>query len=122
MVMQTVIESRAYLAAADAAAMTADERERVVLIIAAQPDAGDVMPETGGCRKIRVAGRGKGKSGGYRVITYFGGGDIPVFLLTVFSKGERANLSRPERSELARLAKTLRASLTQAVTQTRRQS
>src|SRR5262245_524365 len=109
--MQTVIETRAYLAAADAAGMTADEQERVVLMIAAQPDAGDVMPETGGCRKVRVAGRSKGKSGGYRLITYFGGGDIPVFLLTVFSKGERANLSRAERNELAKLARKLRGSL-----------
>jgi hypothetical protein len=58
--------------------------------------------------KVRFAGRGKGKSGGYRVITYFGGGDIPVFLLNVFSKGDRVNLSKAEvnalRDELAGLA------------------
>ena len=61
-------------------------------------------------RKLRVAGKGKGKSGGYRVITYFGGTDIPVFLLTVFGKGERANLSRAEINDLAKLTKTLRDS------------
>jgi len=58
------------------------------------------MVGTGGARKVRFAGRGKGKSGGYRVITFFGGDDIPVFLLNVFSKGERANLSKTERNEL----------------------
>jgi hypothetical protein len=60
---------------------------------------------------VRVAGRGKGKSGGYRVITYFGGNDSPVFLLTEFAKGERADLSQAERNALAKLVKTLRSGL-----------
>ena len=54
--------------------------------------------------------------------TYFGGDDIPVFLLTVFSKGERADLSQAERNGLAKLAKTLRSSLVGKVPQLRRQS
>lgn len=40
-----------------------------------------------------VAGKGKGKSGGYRVITFFSGTDIPVFLLNVFARNEWADLS-----------------------------
>jgi hypothetical protein len=52
-----------------------------------------LIPGSGGCRKVRVAGRGKGKSGGYRLITYYGGGEIPVFLPTVYSKGDLVNLS-----------------------------
>jgi hypothetical protein len=55
--------------------------------------AGDEIPGTGGCRKLRVAGRGKGKSCGYRTITFYSGESMPVFLLTVFSKGERSDLS-----------------------------
>ncbi|MGH6917800.1 MAG: type II toxin-antitoxin system RelE/ParE family toxin [Geminicoccaceae bacterium] len=51
--------------------------------------------------------RGKGKSGGYRVITFYSGGDFPVFLLTVFAKGERADLSKAERNALAQLTKVL---------------
>jgi hypothetical protein len=62
--------------------------------MAANPDAGDVMPGTGGARKVRFAGRGKGKSGGYRVITFYGADDIPVFLLDVYSKDAQANLSK----------------------------
>ena len=50
-----------------------------------------------------LAGRGKGKSGGYRLITYFGGADAPVYLLTVFSKGERDNLTKAERNMLAKI-------------------
>ena len=46
---------------------------------------------------------GKGKSGGYRVITFFAADDIPVFLLDVYSKGRRSDLSQSERNELRKL-------------------
>lgn len=64
---------------------------------------------TGGCRKVRVAGRGKGKSGGYRTITFYSGIGIPVFLITVFSKGERANLTKAECNQLATLTRAIKA-------------
>ena len=69
------------------------------------------MAGTGGVRKARLAGRGKGKSGGYRIVWYFGGGDIPVFLLAVFGKGEKANLSQGERNALRSMTAGLRNSL-----------
>lgn len=81
--------------------MSADEVADLVNYLAANPTAGDEMAGTGGCRKLRVAGRGKGKSGGYRTITFFSGPMIPVFLITVFSKGEKANLTKAERNQLA---------------------
>jgi hypothetical protein len=109
--MQTVIETNAYLAAAKDAGMSEDERAAVVNVIASTPDAGAVMPGCGGARKLRVAKPGSGKSGGYRVITYFGGADLPVFLLTVFGKNERDNLTKAERNALAGMTKTLRDSL-----------
>jgi hypothetical protein len=59
--------------------MTNVEREAVVMLLAANPSAGVEIPGTGGARKIRVAGRGKGKSGGYRVISFYSGGNIPCF-------------------------------------------
>ena len=68
--------------------------------MSANPKAGDVIKGTGGTRKVRFPGRGKGKSGGYRVITFYGGDDIPVFLLDALSKGDRVNLSQAERNEL----------------------
>lgn len=120
--MQTVIETDAYLGAAHDAGMTEDERQAAVCAVSHNPTAGDLMPGTGGCRKLRIAGRGKGKSGGYRVIHYYGGVDVPVFLLTVFSKGERANLSRAECNALEKLTRTLVASLTKKVVAIRRES
>lgn len=110
--MHSVVETNGYLAAASDAGMHEDERMAVVVTIAENPQAGEVMPGCGGARKLRVRKRGSGKSSGYRVITYFGGDDVPVFLLTVFSKGEKSNLDKAERNGLARLTKTLRDSLT----------
>ena len=81
--------------------MTEDE----IAELAADPAAGVAISGTGGCRKVRVAGRGKVKSGGYRAITFYSGSDIPVFLLAAFSKGERADLSPKERNALAALTK-----------------
>jgi hypothetical protein len=78
------------------------EAERTALIdhLAANPEAGVVMPGTGGARKVRWAARSKGKSGGVRVITFYSGPRIPLFLLTVFGKGEKADLTAAERNEL----------------------
>ena len=98
--MQTVIETSSYLADAKAAGLTEADRDAIVEMIASNPAAGDEIGGTGGARKVRVAGRGKGKSGGYRVITFYSGKDVPVFLLAVYSKGEKANLTKAERNEL----------------------
>jgi len=98
--MQTVIETSSYLTDAKAAGLTEADRDAVVEMIANNPEAGDEIGGTGGARKVRVAGRGKGKSGGYRVITFYSGKDVPVFLLAVYSKGEKANLTKAERNEL----------------------
>lgn len=69
--------------------------------------AGVEIAGTGGCRKFRLAGRGKGKRGGYRVVTFYSGIDIPVILITVFAKGEKDNLTKRERNGLAHLTKEL---------------
>jgi len=59
-----------------------------------------VIEGTGGARKVRFGGKGKGKSGGYRVVTFFTGADIPVFLLDIFAKSEKTDLSPRERGVL----------------------
>jgi len=75
--------------------------------------AGDVIEGTGGARKVRFAGKGKGKSGGYRVVTFFTGPDVPVFLLNIFAKNEKTDLKPKERrilkTVLADIARTYRS-------------
>jgi hypothetical protein len=78
----------------------------IVETIADDPMMGTLMAGTGGCRKSRFGGRGKGKSGGYRTVHYNGADDVPVLLLVVFDKGDRDNLSQAERNELRRLMQT----------------
>ena len=56
---------------------------------------------------MRWATQTKGKRGGYRVITFFTGDKIPVFLLTVFSKGERSDLSKSEQNALRSMTKEI---------------
>ncbi len=99
-----------FLSDAKQAGMTEAERAVLVQVVADNPQAGELMVGTGGARKLRFRRPGTGKSGGYRVITYYAGLDMPVFLLNVFAKGDRANLTQGERntlqSMLARLADT----------------
>ena len=97
-----VVESPDFAADAKAAGLDEQDVRRIIDHFARRPDAGDVIPGTGGARKVRFAGRGKGKSGGYRVITFYSGGSLPVFLLTVFGKGTKVDLTRAERNELRR--------------------
>ena len=87
--------------------MTDDEVSALVEYLAANPTAGDVIPGTGGCRKLRWAGRGKGKSGGYRTIAFYTGALSPVYLLTVFGKGAKVNLSKAECAALKAIADAL---------------
>lgn len=75
--------------------------------LAANPKAGDLMEGTGGVRKLRWGRQGRGKSGGVRVIYYVHSELMPLYLLTLFAKNERANLTKAERNELAGLVDIL---------------
>ena len=102
--MHTVVETPGFLADTRGLCLTDAERWSIIVWIAANPMAGDVMEGTGGARKVRFAGKGKGKSGGYRVITFYSGTDVPVL-----AKNERANLTPKECVTLkAILAETVR--------------
>lgn len=87
--------------------MSAEERDRLLSFLAANPTAGVLIQRTGGVRKIRWATGNKGKSGSTRVIYFYHDPGMPLFLLTAFSKSERENLSKAERNELAGLTKLL---------------
>lgn len=101
--MQSVIQTATFLAQAKRCGLSDDELQEIITVIAADPEAGAVMSGTGGARKLRHAREDKGKSGGFRTIHYFDGGDIPVFALAIYGKNEKDNLSKAERNELARI-------------------
>jgi hypothetical protein len=105
-VLITVVELPEYLSRARRL-LNDIEREAIVDFLAANPTAGDLIVGSGGARKLRWAAKGKGKSGGVRVITYIGGMGIPLFLLSVFGKGDNANLTMNERNLLRAMLSTL---------------
>lgn len=64
------------------------------------PDVGDVIPASGGVRKVRIPAKGKGKRGGGRVIYYWVQADGQIFLLFAYAKNERANITGLEAKQL----------------------
>lgn len=107
--MHSVVQLQAFRADAKATGMSADEVFDLVSFLAANPAAGEVMVGTGGARKLRWARPGMGKSSGYRIVTYYAGVDVPVFLLAAYAKGDRANLSKAERNDLADILRRIAA-------------
>jgi hypothetical protein len=67
-----------------------------------------VIPGTHGLRQWRHAIRGRGKSGGVRVIYYFYDEGWPVFLLQIYTKGEKADLTAAERNVMGKAAQQLK--------------
>lgn len=100
----TVVETEEF--AADAKHLKVSELEvtRIITEISLNPSGGDVIRQSGGLRKQRIAGRSGGKSGGYRVLTLYLGEDCPIYLFAMLSKGERANFSKAELAQLRKLA------------------
>ena len=84
------------------------EREAFVNFIAGDPEAGDMIPETGGVRKIRWSRAGTGKRGGTRVIYFYHDANRPLYLLMVYAKSRRENLTPDEKRAVRKLAATLK--------------
>jgi len=75
--------------------------------LARNPLAGDLIPGTGGVRKVRWALEGRGKRGGARIIYYFHNPRVPLFALAMYAKNERADLSAADRDSFKNLVKNL---------------
>lgn len=77
--------------------LTAAERAAMEQAIAAAPEANPVVPGTGGVRKVRWGRQAKGKRGGVRVIYYYWSPDNEVYLIAVYAKSEKADLTVEDR-------------------------
>nr|VFK37042.1 MAG: RelE toxin of RelE / RelB toxin-antitoxin system [Candidatus Kentron sp. SD]VFK43104.1 MAG: RelE toxin of RelE / RelB toxin-antitoxin system [Candidatus Kentron sp. SD] len=104
--MQTLVELPEFQRRASAL-LTEMEKQNLIDYLAKNPRSGIIMRDTGGIRKFRWALGNKGKSSGARVIHYYHDGSMPLFLLTVFGKSEKDNLSQAERNELGKLTRLL---------------
>lgn len=102
----TVVETPEFLSATRKL-MTEEERAALVDYLAYNPVGGDLVPGTGGVRKLRWRLEGRGKRGGARVIYFYHSADIPLFALTAYAKNERADLSQRDRNDFRQLTKLL---------------
>jgi len=114
----TVVETPEFLMATRKL-MDIDERALLVDHLALNPMAGDLIPGTGGVRKLRWGLDGRGKRGGARVIYFYYSPGIPLFALTAFAKNAQADLSGADRNDFRRLTKLLVESYTWRSRQTR---
>ena len=88
--MRTVAETPIFQRYADEI-WSSDQRNDFIAWIAANPEAGDIITGSGGCRKVRWAASGRGKRGGARVIYFLEAEDI-IWLLIVYTKAQYDNL------------------------------
>ena len=86
------------------------EEEKLELIgfVAHNPEIGDVIPGTGGVRKMRWARRGIGKRGGVRIVYYYHNESMPLFLLTLYPKTAKSDLTAKEKRTISGLVVELR--------------
>jgi hypothetical protein len=97
-----VVETEEFLNRAKAI-LTGTERADLVAYLGTNPEAGQLVPGTGGVRKVRWATPGRGKRSGARVIYYYYNQSIPLFALDIYAKNEKANLSEADKRSLKRL-------------------
>jgi hypothetical protein len=102
----TVVETREFLRKASPL-MSDSARADLAAFIGGNPEAREIIPETGGVRKIRWALPGMGKWGGARVIYYYHSEQLPIFLLPAYAKNTKENLSKAERNAMKKLVPVL---------------
>src|SRR5439155_13248039 len=85
-----------------------NECEDFVNFIACNPEAGDVIADTGGVRKVRWGRGGSGKRGGARVIYFYHDAGLPLYLLMVYAKARREDLTPDEKRTVRAFAAVLK--------------
>jgi hypothetical protein len=106
--MQTVVETSIFRRRADKL-LSEEERRALIDFLAWNPDAGQEIQGTGGVRKVRFAAKGKGSSGGVRVIYFVTGTSIPIYALLIYGKGEQGDLTGEQLRQVKALAQDIKA-------------
>jgi hypothetical protein len=104
-----VVETEPFLASAARLGLSEMERTALVVYLASNPEAGLIVPETGGLRKLRWALPGRGKSGGARVVYYYHNESTPLYVLDIYAKNQKANLSAAEKKAARKTIDAIKA-------------
>ena len=84
-----------------------DSYQELQVSLIERPDQGDIIPGGGGIRKLRFAAQGKGKKGGVRVIYYWVTKAGQIYMIAIYPKGRKDNLTDAELAEFRDLAKEI---------------
>ena len=103
--MHTVVETNQFQKRSKALRITPNEVTEIITTLAKNPNSGHSLG--GGLHKVRIANQGGGKSGGYRVLYFYKPQNMPLFLLTIFAKSEKDNISQAEKNVLIELCNNL---------------
>ena len=104
----TVAETQAFARSAEKI-WGEEERAELVDHLAHNPEAGDVIPGTGGVRKLRWTRLGSGKRGGARVVYFYYRPDCPLYLLLAYAKAQASDLTADEKKTVTALAAIIKA-------------
>ena len=105
--LNTVLEFDEFASKADKC-MGFQIKQNFISYIAENPEKGDLIPGGGGIRKIRWQSKpSTGKSGGVRIIYYYYNNSMPIFLITVYPKSKKENISQEEKNIMNKLCKRL---------------
>lgn len=89
--------------------LTSDDYAKFQAYLIKNPEAGDRIEKTGGCRKIRWALPGGGKSGGVRAIYYYLSDQGEIYLLYAYPKSEKDDLTEKQKAAMKKLAQMIKA-------------
>ena len=106
--MLTVVETSAFARRTEKL-LSAEEHEELIFYLAIHPESGDEIPGTGGVRKVRFAAKGRGKSGGVRIIYYFFEEENPLYAIFLYGKNEQVDLTPQQKKDVAAFAATIKA-------------
>ena len=104
----TVAETQAFARMADTI-WNNEERVELIDFVARNPEVGDLIPGTGGIRKLRWGRAGIGKRGGARVVYFYHRPDRPLYLLLAYAKAQASDLTADEKKTVAAFAAAMKA-------------
>lgn len=103
----TVVETFAFLCQAQSI-WTDDERSALVDYMARNPESGNVIPGTGGIRKVRWGRAGSGKRGGARVVYFYYHSDAPLYLLLAYAKAGSEDMTAQQKKAVVTVVGALK--------------
>ena len=100
-----IVKTTLYKKALKRAKISAEDENKALMELSQNPECGDLIPHSGGFRKMRISVEGRGKSRGARAIYYYVVKRGVIYLVMIYKKNQKINLTSEELKTLSRLSK-----------------